>query len=452
VKVLLWHGYLLSGSGSNIYTANLARIWRQQGHDVLLICQEHQALAFVDEHGDFAVDNRSFATTKTSVPGSRGRVRLVRPAIGDLLPVYVYDDYEGFTVKRFVDLSEDELELYTRSNVEALVTAIGEHRPDAIITGHEIMGPYIAKEACERTGSSFTAKLHGSALEYAVKVQPRYLYYATEGLGAARVVVGGSNYMIEAAAAVVPGWRERAAVVNPGCDTDLFHPVDRVGGEPAIIGFVGKLIFSKGVHHLLAALGLLRTRSVRTVVVGYGGDESALHALSRALALGDRAAGLEAARSMSSAEVVELLVSDVADDAYFERARRIEVAWPGRLDHDDLAPVLPTFDVLAVPSIVPEAFGMVAAEAAACGVLPVVPRHSGVGEVGAAVEAAVGAPGLLTYDPTDPVVGLAGALDRVLGLPAEERARLGAAAAELACTRWSWAVVAEILLHHAVGR
>ena len=126
----------MTGSGSNLYTANLARVWRKAGHDILLVCQETKAgsLSFVDEEGDFSSDNASFQTSPTGIATATGRCRLVRPFIDGLLPVYVYDEYEGFVVKRFVDLTDEELARYTEMNVEALVTAIEEHRPDAIIT------------------------------------------------------------------------------------------------------------------------------------------------------------------------------------------------------------------------------------------------------------------------------------------------------------------------------
>ena len=51
----------------------------------------------------------------------------------------------------------------------------------------------------------------------------------------------------------------------------------------------------------------------------------------------------------------------------------------GRLEHDELAPLLAACEALVVPSTFPEAFGMVAAEAAACGALPVSAGHSGAG-------------------------------------------------------------------------
>ena len=446
----MWHGYLLSGSGSNIYTANLCSEWRKAGHDVLLLCQEGHggSYGWIDEEGDFAPDNRSFETSSTGVSRGRGRCRLARPHIREVLPVYVYDDYEGFLAKRFVDLSDRELDVYTELNTQALITAITHHEPNAIITGHEVMGPYIARDACRETDTAYLAKLHGSALEYAVKLQERYLRFAMEGLCGARAVVGGSRYMVEEASAIVPGWKDRAVVVNPGCDVELFGSIRREPSSVPTVGYVGKLISSKGVHNLLVALGNL-DGPLRAVIVGYGGFDDTLRRLADLLMAGDvdRArtllyesgddAALDAARFLSS------------DGAYRERYREITITFTGRLEHEPLAPLIPTFDVLVVPSVVPEAFGMVAAEAAACGVLPVVPDHSGIGEAGAAVEAAVGRPGLLTYDHRDPVKGITEALERVLSIPHDERRDLGAAASELARSRWSWSHVSARLLELA---
>ena len=89
---------------------------------------------------------------------------------------------------------------------------------------------------------------------------------------------------------------------------------------------------------------------------------------------------------------------------------------------------------------------MVAAEAAASGVMPVVPAHSGIAEAGAAVEQAIGRPGFLTYDPASPVEGIAEALDRVLTVPRAERRDMGWIAADLAHATWSWERVGERLL------
>lgn len=436
----MWHGYLLRGSGSNIYTANIARGWRHDGHAVVVMCQDAAAVdeSWVDDDVDLSTQSLP------RLDRGPGSCTIVRPDIGGLLPVYVYDDYEGFEVKRFVDLSDDELDEYTRRNVDAMVDVITAFRPDAIITGHEVMGPYIAKLACAATGTSFVTKLHGSALEYAVREQERYLHYATEGLSAARRVVGGSNYMVEAAARVIPGWHDRASVVNPGCDTSLFHPAPAGPTGPPTIAYVGKLIIQKGVHNMLAALGLTTTRDLRVEVIGFGGFESELRRLAAALATGDRAATVAAARTGGLDDVATFL--ETAAPSVWARYAEVPVNFVGRLDHEPLAQVLPGFDLLVVPSVLPEAFGMVAAEAAACAVLPVVPDHSGICEAGAAIEQHLATPGLLTFPSAGPITGIASAVERVLAIDRVERRRLGLAAAELAMQRWSWTNVARSLL------
>ena len=442
MRILLWHGYLLSGTGSNIYGANVARAWRAQGHTVVLMCQDRDAgtLPFVDGYVDMATD---------ALPEiDDGTCTVVRPDIGSLLPVYLYDEYPGFVVKRFVDLTDPELETYTQRNVRAMESVIRWFEPDAIITGHEVMGPYIAKLACAATKTEYAAKLHGSALEYAVRLQDRYLHYATEGLTAARAVVGGSRYMVDAAASVIPGWHHKSSVVNPGCDVELFRPSEAIPSGRPRLAYVGKLISQKGVHHLLAALGLTRTPELELEIIGFGGSEAELRELATALGTGDRGtiAGLARRLDDPVLSAVKAFLSAPLSDDYRARAASATVTFAGRLEHGPLAEVLPHFEALAVPSVLPEAFGMVAAEAAACAVLPIVPRHSGIGEVGATLEQHVARPGLLTFDPDEPIEALARAIDRVLTLDRDDRRELGRACSELARERWSWDTVARNLL------
>ena len=110
----------------------------------------------------------------------------------------------------------------------------------------------------------------------------------------------------------------------------------------------------------------------------------------------------------------------------------------GRLEHEELAELLPACRALVAPSTFPEAFGMVAAEAAACGAVPVVARHSGLAEVAEALAAEVPAQaaGWLTFPVDDGAVEALA--ERVVGVPAgaaraarrdARRARRGGAAA-----------------------
>ena len=103
--------------------------------------------------------------------------------------------------------------------------------------------------------------------------------------------------------------------------------------------------------------------------------------------------------------------------------------------------------VSVTPSVFPEAFGMVAAEAAACGSPPLVARHSGLAEVAEGLEAHY--PPELRHlasfargDATD----LAAKLDAILALPRSEWAALSQAARAAAVERWSWETIAALIL------
>ena len=176
MRVLLFHGYMLRGTGSNIYNANLARALARLGHEVHLLCQDRE----------------------TKIEG----VEIHNPDIGGLLPVYVKDPYEGFEVKAFPELTEEELDRYIDANVEAVrEVAAKAGGIDAALANHLVMGPAILARA---DVAPFAAKVHGSALEYTVKPHPRFLPYAREGMEAAQGVLVGSRHTAESLWAALP--------------------------------------------------------------------------------------------------------------------------------------------------------------------------------------------------------------------------------------------------------
>ena len=98
VRILLWHGYLLGGTGSNVYTRQLAREWSRAGHEVTVLSQERRP-----EDYDL------------------GGAATVRPDVGGFLPVFVLDRYEGFDdVRRVPDCTREELERWVDANAAAV--------------------------------------------------------------------------------------------------------------------------------------------------------------------------------------------------------------------------------------------------------------------------------------------------------------------------------------------
>jgi glycosyltransferase involved in cell wall biosynthesis len=131
------------------------------------------------------------------------------------------------------------------------------------------------------------------------------------------------------------------------------------------------------------------------------------------------------------------------------------VAFAGRLEHEEVARVVPATDALVFPSTFPEAFGMVAAEAAAAGVLPVSAGHSGALEVSRALAASLPpeAAELVSFPVDDrAVLGIAERLNAWLALDEPTRERARAALAETSGHLWSWEGVARGVLAASAGR
>jgi glycosyltransferase involved in cell wall biosynthesis len=409
MRIVLWHGYLLGGTGSNVYTRALAREWSRAGHEVVVLSQERHP-----EQYDL------------------GGARHVRPEIGGILPTFVLDRYEGLEARLLPDLTRAERERYVELNAEAVRA---ELPADLVFANHVLLGGPVGAAS----GARYAVKAHGSELEYSMRGNPELQEWGRQSLERAAAVFVGSEHIREVLAEVV-GHVEPVYEVPPGVDVDAFHPQPRDealaelleearhdppnpgnanerlpdGGNadrlaaflatpaPTVVYF-GKLLYNKGVHLLLEALHDL---DARAVVVGFGDYREELEQLAPPMTL-----------------------------------------FTGPLEHRHLVHLLPLADATVVPSIFPEAFGMVAAEAASAGSPPLVARHSGLEEIAEGLEA--------EYPPADrhltsfangDVADLTRKLRELLELPADEHRQVAEAARRAVEHRWSWAGVAGRLL------
>src|SRR3954447_14995500 len=162
MRILVFHGYLLRGTGSNVYNGRLVAALARQGAAVDLLSQERRPheLPFVDAVGTWVDGKPRVATLREPV-----RVTAWRPDIGNLLPVYVADRYEGVTAKPFLECSDEEIARYLDANVAAVRAVAARARPDLALANHLVMGPAILARALGAE-VPYAVKVHGSALEY----------------------------------------------------------------------------------------------------------------------------------------------------------------------------------------------------------------------------------------------------------------------------------------------
>jgi glycosyltransferase involved in cell wall biosynthesis len=410
VRILLWHGYLLGGTGSNVYTRALAREWSNAGHDVVVVSQERAPEQY---------DLGRAQTATVDLPGG-------------LLPVFVLDRYEGLRPKLLQDLTAGERAAYVEANSAVLRELLPA---DLVFANHVLMGAAVGAAS----GAPFRVKAHGSELEYSLRGRPELEQWARASLARAAATYVGSRHIREVLEDVV-GHVERVVEVPPGVDVDEFvlQEPDRAlvrlveearddppnpgnaeerlpdagnadrfaeflrGGRPTVVYF-GKLIEQKGVQVLLEAM---RHVDARLVVVGFGPYRATL-----------------------------------------EAAAPPDTLFTGPLEHRHLVNLLPLATATVVPSIFPEAFGMVAAEAASAGSPPLVARHSGLAEVAAGIEASYPERfrHLVSFETGD-AADLARKLNELVALPGHDHDELKRAARRAVVERWSWASVARRLL------
>jgi len=344
----------------------------------------------------------------------------------------VLDRYHGHEVKLVQDCTRAELDEWVERNAAAVRAQLPA---DLVFCNHVLLGGPVGAA----TGARYAVKAHGSELEYSMRGNEELAHWGRDTLaGAAAVFVGSAH--IRGVLEDVVGHVDRVHEVPPGVDIEEWRPRPReealagllaearrdppnpgnasewlpdegnaerlagflAGDRPTVVYF-GKLIYNKGVHTLLEAL---RHVEARAVIVGFGDYRAELEQLA-------------------------------GPDTLFT----------GPLEHRHLVHLLALADATVVPSIFPEAFGMVAAEAAAAGSPPLVARHSGLAEIAEGLEEEYPADlrHLASFTAGDGAE-LAAKLGELLALPEADRAALRAAARNATVARWSWAGVGRRLL------
>ena len=201
MRILLWHGYLLGGTGSNVYTRALAREWSNAGHEVVVVSQEPHPEQY-DLGGARTCGRRSAA----------------------LLPVFVLDRYEGLEREAAAGPDARGARALRRANAAALRAALPA---DLVFANHVLLGGPVGggdRRALRGQGARLRARVRDARQPGARGVG--------EGVarGAEAVFVGSEH--IREVLEDVAGHVYRVHVVPPGVDVDAFRPAPARGGTP----------------------------------------------------------------------------------------------------------------------------------------------------------------------------------------------------------------------------
>lgn len=331
MRVLLPNHFPLEGSGSGIYTQNVAREITNKGHEALAITPAH------DEQGGFPFEVRTilFAPDATEDISER-RLPFNFPCFTT----------HPLSTTTYADLDNGQRHAYVQAFQAAIDSAVSEWNPDVIHAQHL----WVTSYAAHNTGVPYVVTAHGTDLMGFRKYE-KWKELALEGTQHAHTVIAISRQVARDTMKLYAIPEERVHIVMNGFNEAIFHvmPVKRaevlakyaLPTEPEIlITFIGKLTDFKGVDVLLDAARIYERElgDVMTLIIGDGALRLQLEAQAERLGL---------------------------DGVHFL----------GHQPQPAVAEILNSADISTVPSRI-EPFGLVAVEALACGT-PVVATNEG---------------------------------------------------------------------------
>jgi len=328
MKVLIINHFPLEGSGSGIYTQNLARELSERGNDVTVIYPEHEQREYKGFHSKVIKFNNGKGNDYD---------------LDFNFPCFTTHPISNNT---YYALDEKQIQEYIDAFYKAAKEEIEKNRPDIIHAQHLWIAPYVAS----KFDIPYVVTAHGTDLKGFVKDE-RYHKYALEGARKAKKIITISR-QVDREVTELYGIADNKALVMNGYDENLFKPkvldskktlesfgINKVTDH--IVSFAGKLADFKGVDVLLKAAAIYEKKlnyNVTTILAGDGQLRETLLKLREELNL---------------------------KNVYFL----------GHVTQNQLVDLYNLADVSTVPSRT-EPFGLVAIEALACGT-PVVGTNQG---------------------------------------------------------------------------
>lgn len=329
VKVLIPNHFPLQGSGSGIYTLNVAQELARAGHQVLVVVPEHHAV----EGYPFEVRTIIFSDGRTE-----------NPQLDFNFPCFTTHPRSTTT---FYELTDAQVQAYVQAWQQAIDQAVAEFHPDVIHANHVWVASYVVY----RTGLPYVATCHGTDL-MGFKRGPRYRDMALSAAANAYGIIAISRRVRADTVETYGLLGDKVHLIWNGFDADRFKVLPEATKEAVLaefglaradkplVSFVGKFTHFKAIDVLLQAAAIYEQAlpGVQTLLAGQGELWEEMHALRKELDLKG-------------------------------------IHFLGHQPQEKVARLYNAADVSVVPSRF-EPFGLVAVEALACGT-PVVATNEG---------------------------------------------------------------------------
>ena len=287
MKILFVNHFPLTGSGSGVYTANLAKSLRDKGHECAIIFPDNRKEY---EKYDGIELYPVFFKNKETIFG-----------VGQAdfnFPCFTTHPRSTFTYK---EMTDEQWEIYEQMFRDKINEVINEFKPDIVHAQHIWALAGISAECCKEKGLPMVVTCHGTDLLGIMNDIERGVHrgstLAAEAADYSFRIVSISTDNTALMNELLPEYKDKVEIIRNGADGSIFHKDDGVTRESVLSGlgvdtkykkvvcFVGKLTPMKNVEGLLRAAVYYENPEVVTLIAGDGELREKLEALTEELGL-----------------------------------------------------------------------------------------------------------------------------------------------------------------------
>lgn len=270
MRVLLVNHFPLTGSGSGVYTYEVAKCLKSKGVEVALLYPENSQCPNSLSEYSKGVKNHS-----TDAYGIEHFVIFFNDVLGHHLSSASFN-FPCFTSHprshvQFKTLSDHELSVYTQVLKTGLERAIEQFQPDLLHVQHIWIGAYLAMH----TQLPYIITCHGTDL-MGFEQMPHMRKMAIEAASHAQSIIAISNDVYDKILLYYGLSRHQVHLIHNGYNPSIFNlkekPLPELLRGAQYITFAGKLTHFKGVDVLLEAAAIYEKDlpDLYTVIAGDG--------------------------------------------------------------------------------------------------------------------------------------------------------------------------------------
>ena len=287
MRILFINHFPLEGSGSGVYTANLAKSLMRRGHETGIIFSENR-----NDYKQY--DNVKlypvFFKSENGVDATR-RADYNFPCFTS----------HPMSKNRFIAMTDEEKKDYEERYYRHIRSVIESFKPDVIHSQHVWVLSGVAARCCKEKGIPLIMTCHGTDLMGVADEMENGIFwgrsFVNEAVEYAYRIITISHSNDDDMKKLIPEAVPKTSLIPNGVDASVFYPDDVVNKNEVlkalgidkefdhVVAFVGRLAAMKRVHILLQAAKLYEDEHIATLIAGDGDLRDNLEHMAKELEL-----------------------------------------------------------------------------------------------------------------------------------------------------------------------